>query len=1153
MSHDVFVSYRRDDLEVCSQVLELIEKIGYIPYRDVDDFAAGDSWQKQRDDALSQTDPKPYVVVLCTRSAVEKPQGVVDELVLARRHELPLIPIEFDPGATKSLLTMAGYERPGQIQYVDAWSLSGRHVDERLEDALRRALTRKVRSWLEERRALARIWSERLHPAISFWDTTWRDYFPLDAPHGLSGSVALTARGGSGKSYLIAHCVRHLLDDPEVYPVLVEEAMLLDAENELARCLGARSAKELPARIEALAAHSPGESLGWKPMHVVFVVDGLDQMVTPGDVHQAGLVQGLNLLANSAPVLIGCRQEVWGDWYAGRVSVKAVEVGELDDLQVRDRLRRTPFGDQFNPLLQVPFFLDTALRKVSEWATLPQTETDFLHQIWSDALEEGTRGREVLSDDTGRAWTLENLAACQLEKLSYDVSLSELRRRPGYLPAYEKGRNELKKTVLVEQRRLNEPTFRLRHDLLDNHSMVRVLLSAPGDRSERLRALCRRCDKDCGWSLLASLVQAAHDWGDEALKRELFDQFLFILDHKPFGNEAMTRAWAVTHVLQNCFRPLFGLILEALAGCPVPNLDKNDPDHLDRQRSHLGSPAELTQAALSTVASAFLALQTGRLEDAELAVPVLARGLEVWPLKGRLLDALGKYRTEEALAAILSYGRRQMRDRDDLESLEYVAQNLRHFPRRETYELLREMIADTTLSPAIAKEAAKSLHHLLPGQVPVPLPDEGEILDGLKIRQKDGRYSDWRKVQRYAEHVRAQIAHGERFGPRVLEALIQALQHDQTFVRRSVAQTLALFDEREARDALLSEVLEPAMPAEVRSACLEALELQLRRLEGPRARQAFRYLLLRAAQVARHAGAVLTEQGLVELALKPELRKSDDWSLTQQALEVVPPANVPWDVRCAVKEAEPDPAVLRELQEVGLQNVGPDLEQKYLIADLKTDGSTLEISLAPTTWTLGKSFHKAIQSRPDRFLRDGGRWLEPVPLGTTRLPGLSVAHGIVRTSDGHLLMAQRAEDVSYAPLHWSASFEEQVTAEDMGEIDRVFHLAASRGMHEEFGVTVDPSRVHLVSFLLEMENLNLAAVVLFDVPETLEEIRKSWKEEPRPSHAAEAKEVDGIEADPAALEALAGGGESRLEPLHPTSRLRCALLARWLREGRALS
>jgi hypothetical protein len=1154
MAHEVFISYKRTDQVLCDEVYRLIQSIGYIAYRDVDDLAAGRPWRDQLLDALAQPDLKPYVIILCTKAVVAEPKGVMEEIILAREQKLTIIPVEFDSGTTKFLLKEAGYSEPEKIHYINAVDQSGLYVvNDRLEDALRRALTIRIRKWLEERRVFAKDWAERLTPKISFWDMTWRDYFLLDGPHRLSGSVALTARGGSGKSFLIAHCVRYLLNDPEVYPVLVDEEMLHHAASELPRLLGARSAAALPQKVESLAEQLSRDHLGWKPMHVVFVVDGLDQMVIPGDVQQKQLVDGLNLLVNSAPVLIGCRKEVWDPWYAGRVSVREAPVAELDEPRVRELLRsNTKLNpDSFNALLQVPFFLDIALRKASVWDSLPRKETDFLQQIWSDAVTEGSPGQHVLPGDTGRAWLMENVAAYQLEQLAYDVPLVELHKRLGYMPGYETGLRALKASgLLVEQpARVSGAgsTVRLRHDLLDNYSMVRALLSAP-EKLERSRDLCRRCDKDCGWSVLATLVQAAHDSGYEELKRELFAEFLFLLDHKKFGNEEMTRAWSVTHVLRTCFHSLFDLIIETLAGEPVPSLNEKNPTHTELRPSQLGPSPRLTQEAASTLASAFMALHIGTVEEAEVAVPVLASGLIKWPLKARFLDALGKYRTADALNVIVSFARRQLRERDDIGSLPYVAANLQHFQDPAARELLREMIVDTTLDSSVRRMAAEGLNHLLPGQVLVPPRDENEIVRKLEVREPDGvRYSDWHIVQDYADYVRGQVARGVRFGPRVLEALIRALAHDQNFVRCSVAEALALFDEPMARDALLNEVLELALPAEVRSACLKALGLQLRRLADPRARQACRYLLLRAAGAARQSGNILVEQRLIDLALNPEFRTPEDWLLSTRAVEVLPPANAQWSSRCSVTAEEVEPAVLRDLAEIESENVGPNREPKYRFSDLKSIGGVLNISLAPTTWQLGKNFHNAVRKHPDRFLRDAGRWLVPLPLGEARLPGLAVVHVILLTVDNRLLLAQRSAKLAYAPLHWSVSFEEQVTEPDVRDGSRVFHRAARRGMVEEFGIDVDPSRIHLISAFLEMDNLNLAAVVLIDAKQTLEQIRQSWSGEPRPSHAWEAEALDGTDADPVALDALAGGAEFRLEPLHPTARVRCAMLARWLR------
>ncbi len=134
----------------------------------------------------------------------------------------------------------------------------------------------------------------------------------------------------------------------------------------------------------------------------------------------------------------------------------------------------------------------------------------------------------------------------------------------------------------------------------------------------------------------------------------------------------------------------------------------------------------------------------------------------------------------------------------------------------------------------------------------------------------------------------------------------------------------------------------------------------------------------------------------------------------------------------------------------------------------------------------------------------------------------------------------------FVPL--SASFEEQVTEQDIAIGGEVFQHTARRGMREEFGVEIDPARVHLISVLLQMDNLNLGTVVLVETAETLEEIRRAWSGPRQPSHAWEAEAIDGDGIDWATLSSLAQSGHWRRGQLHPTSSLRLALLARWLQD-----
>ncbi|MEO3807918.1 hypothetical protein ABGB17_02835 [Sphaerisporangium sp. B11E5] len=133
-------------------------------------------------------------------------------------------------------------------------------------------------------------------------------------------------------------------------------------------------------------------------------------------------------------------------------------------------------------------------------------------------------------------------------------------------------------------------------------------------------------------------------------------------------------------------------------------------------------------------------------------------------------------------------------------------------------------------------------------------------------------------------------------------------------------------------------------------------------------------------------------------------------------------------LRTRIDDVPIDAGISATLRDLGNLEMGRNLEQKFRFVDLEyTPDNSLNISLAPTTWSESRSFHIALERDPLRLSRGrDGAWIEPVPLGGTVLPGIAVVHGIVLTSDAQVLFAQRNPKVGYAPLHWSASFEEQL-------------------------------------------------------------------------------------------------------------------------------
>jgi hypothetical protein len=72
--------------------------------------------------------------------------------------------------------------------------------------------------------------------------------------------------------------------------------------------------------------------------------------------------------------------------------------------------------------------------------------------------------------------------------------------------------------------------------------------------------------------------------------------------------------------------------------------------------------------------------------------------------------------------------------------------------------------------------------------------------------------------------------------------------------------------------------------------------------------------------------------------------------------------------------------------------------------------------------------------------------------GWRPVPSLLVAHSVVITQDGWVLLARRSADRHYFPGAWSASFEEQVDIgpADRGTGDRTIFDTVARGLAEEF-------------------------------------------------------------------------------------------------------
>ncbi len=1157
MPYEVFISYSRKDIDLCDRVCDLIRSLDYDVFVDRHDLTAGENWRYQLEQVLEQAFIKPFVIVLATDAAVAKPDIIKEEIATAAANRLAIIAIQWDEGAAAVLL-----ESKSHHYLAGKKSAGACLVEQSLERQLRWSLNSHTREWLQRQRKLAAQWIEARLPEVdhSFWGQTWESYFhTISQGEDHSASVALIAPGGSGKSVLIAHYIKNLLSKADCYPVLLGGELLHDAEARLPGLLGTRSLEDLPSHLEELFQRYQ--------MRVVFVVDGLDQLAAPGDPGQHKLIHVLNILSDSGHLIIACRNNVWESLYADRLPITAVSVSQLEWNQVNavlERLTELDPGDR-NELLCIPFFLDLTIRNADEWENIPETETAFLQRVWSDTISTvSAAGPAGASADEGSPrQTLQTLGAMQLERLTYEIPQDELIQRIGQQTQFNQVLQSLKRLGILQERRSpieGRPSLlRLRHDLLDNFGMIRALMT--GDRD--VFDLCDHMEKDCGWSVVASLMQMTHDHGDEATTRQVFEKFLEILDTKPLGDQYMARAWAVTHVLRSKFDILMPLIVEALEGERIPEDAQSDASKNHHPASLLG--IRLTQTAASSLASAFMVLRRGTAAQAKVAVPILSAGLNKWDLKARFIDGLSKFGTSKrARTALIDCGRRLLdasRDgedspcRDDL-ALEYISRSLRFFDHADAVDLLREIASHPGLPSMIRRLAAESLSYLRPGSIEVPDRDETEIIAGLAVKDPDGRpYSDWHRVQDYARYLEKRHQTGFAFRARVLQALIGALAHDHPYVRAPVARALGIFDEVPARDALLSELLKDVVPADVRSACLDALDQQMKRYSDQRKRQVLRFLLIRASRALGSRGVFGSVRKILELALPQPA--AGEWLADENAMEIVEPAPAGTGLRvnCDIvssDEAELHSSVLRELAE-SRRDPGPATERKYRFVETsRPKVDELFIRLAETDWQTGASFLDAALEHGQRFVIDeAGAWLAPAPLGNDQFPGLAAIHAIVLTSDNRVLLTLRSAEEHYFKRHWSISFEEQIAssfdgkASDLDGIADLAQNAACRGMLEELGTHVTQDQAFPLSAVIELGNLNSAIVVLLRPEASFQQIQENWSSRSeRPVDWAEAERLDSLQLHE--LGSLLHQEIPRYQLLHPTSRIRARMLLRWL-------
>ncbi|MEU8402717.1 NACHT domain-containing protein [Nonomuraea sp. NPDC048892] len=1145
MVYDAFISYAHQDKAVCAAVEKILRSFSLHAFVDRYQLFSG----SLTDGIASALKRRPTLVLITSKSA-ESSIWVSAELQFVRflnspgrllggqaQSSINIIIIQIGEGVASRLNLL-----DHKVIDISRRDLTALDRDEWFKDQLWLAVhSQAINDVVGENRESAGEWCQRQLPDdsdwIDFWSADWRRYLPEEVRRG--SPRALLAPGGSGKSVLAAHVIRHMLKtESSSCPVVIEPELLPPGQLHTAVCrkIGARSPEVLIEHVDRML--SDGHP-------VLFLVDGLDRATESFPAVE--LESLLNLLASTGRLVITCRPETWHRFFT-RLSVETVTVDLLDVRHVQRIIRdHTSYGAFYSDFLRIPFYLGELLRLQYRLADMPTTRTDLLSASWLDFRQ---TPREAVPPPKPVEHVLDCLAEAQLARMAYDIPRSELTRNRDVGFRRELERLEASGTI-IRRNTASGGGVRLRHDLLDCFGIARKVTYGENAPTRR-EIVYQRASEDIGWAVLSMIVQIAVDHGDPALTREVFENLLDMFDKKKWGNAWMAHAWAATYVMRDRFDEFLPLILDCLQGETT-----SAPSAGDRSKaSTLGPPARVTQEAASSLASTFDMIRDWRTAEPSRAVPVLQEGLTRWPMRRRFVEALAQYRSQDSLRALLAFSQEELAGKKDAEILCEVSKALGDLGssfgatlREECSAVLREISGYEAIDARTRRIAIESMNMLNPKSFQsVPEVSEAEIIHNLRPFADSEKkvYTDWRVIKEYAElHAYSRITRG-LLTTDLLNALVNALDHDQTYARVPVARCLGIADHSRARAALEAELLEPQLPSEVRHACLDALRQQILGASSSTVRSARRWFVLDASRKARQRMSDSTAEQLEELALNWTL--NGDRLVSGDAFELVGCRSEAFTTEFVHvnPQAHPISELLALVTEEDRHDVGEGLEPKFRICSIQQpEHSRLRIEVTGSTWEEGVSFHRMLRRRAAEGLGFLDPLVERYLNGTGALPGIAVVHGILITSDGKVVLAQRPPRSAHAPGRWSVSYEEQITTSDFeDESTDAATAAALRGLREEFGITATREQTKVVGALMEMPILNPAVVVIVASPLTFDQIRDVWLRKRFGDDADELVNIDEVELSINVLRTKAHDRERG--QLHPTSPLRLLMLVRWL-------
>ncbi len=120
--------------------------------------------------------------------------------------------------------------------------------------------------------------------------------------------------------------------------------------------------------------------------------------------------------------------------------------------------------------------------------------------------------------------------------------------------------------------------------------------------------------------------------------------------------------------------------------------------------------------------------------------------------------------------------------------------------------------------------------------------------------------------------------------------------------------------------------------------------------------------------------------------------------------------------------------------------------------------------------------------------------------GTSLIPTPVSLQCIVVTKDEQIILMERSLSVAFYPEHWSASFEERMSASGFDQQnnrarpgDADFFAGAIRGLEEEFAIPASAvESIKVLSLNVEYLTLSVDVIIVIKINLTSEEIKQNW-------------------------------------------------------------